>query len=155
MMNLRDRDGVRDAIYALSRRAGRGRRPAAAHGKRIIDRTVARFFASLPSGYSTGALDAMQLMDEIALEGVHFPPSLFLFRKIVFTLDGVLRDIAGAEVRMDSVITREFLTRWISSFGLFHTPLSIGDLVAVELQALRYSVWRAIPSCGLAAANPA
>jgi predicted unusual protein kinase regulating ubiquinone biosynthesis (AarF/ABC1/UbiB family) len=143
MMNLRNREGVQEAIYALSRDAGRGSRPAPPHGKRVIDRWVARFFAGLPSNHSPGALDAMHLLDEIALEGVHFPASLFLFRKIVFTLDGVLHDIAGSEVRMDTVITREFLTRWISSFGLFHSPLSIRDLAAVEWQTLRYSVWQA------------
>ena len=79
------------------------------------------------------------------MEGVHFPPALFLFRKIVFTLDGVLHDIAGSEVHMDSVITREFLTRWISSFGLFHSPLSIKDLVAVEWNA-RCGIRRGRPS---------
>jgi len=52
---------------------------------------------------------------------------LLLFRKIVFTLDGVLHDIAGSEVHLDSVITREFLTRWISIFGFFHSPLSVED----------------------------
>jgi len=143
MMNLRNREGVQEAIYALSRDAGRGSRPAPPHGKRIIDRSVASFFAGLSSNQSPGALDAMHLMDEIALEGVHFPASLFLFRKIVFTLDGVLHDITGSEVRMDTVITREFLTRWISSFGLFHSPFSIPDLAAIEWQTLRYSMWQA------------
>ena len=131
MMNLSNPDGVRDAIDALSRRSGAGARPASAHRKRVIGGAVARFFGQLPSGYSPGALDAMLLLDEIALEGVHFPPSLFLFRKIVFTLDGVLHDIAGEEVRMDAVIRREFLTRWISSCGLFHSPLAMRDLAAV------------------------
>lgn len=71
----------------------------------------------------------MLLLDDIALEGVHFPASLFMFRKIVFTLDGVLHDISDSEIRMDSVITREFLTRWIASFGWFHAPLATADLV--------------------------
>ena len=61
-----------------------------------------------------------------------------MFRKIVFTLDGVLKDIAGADVRIDSVITREFLTRWISSFGLFHSPLALRDLAAIYCQTFRY-----------------
>ena len=148
MMNLCNQEGVREAIYALSRQGGAGSRPAPPHRKRVIDGCVARFFGGLAPGRSPGTLDAMMLLDEIAMEGVHFPPSLFLFRKIVFTLDGVLHDITGSEVHMDSVITREFLTRWISSFGLFHTPLSIKDLAAVEWNALRYSVGQAIAFCG-------
>jgi len=149
MMNLRNQDGVREAIYALSRQGGPGSRPAPSHRKQVIERSVARFFAGLPSGHAPGTLDAMILLDEIAMEGVHFPSSLFLFRKTVFTLNGVLHDIAGAEVHMDSVITREFLTRWISSLGFFHSPLSVKDLAAVEWNTLRYSVGQAIAFCGL------
>ena len=67
----------------------------------------------------------MRLLDRIALEGVHFPPSLFLFRKIVLTLDGVLYDVAGPGVRIDEVIAREFLTRCAASLGLFHAPLAV------------------------------
>ena len=47
-----------------------------------------------------------------------------MLRKIVFTLDGVLFDVTRGEVRIDQVITGEFLTRWIASFGGFHAPLN-------------------------------
>jgi hypothetical protein len=80
----------------------------------------------------------MRLLDEMALQGVHFDAPLFLFRKSLFTLDGVLQDIAGQEVRMDHVIVRHFLTRWAASFGLFYSPLSIQDFIAVEWNALLY-----------------
>ncbi len=54
----------------------------------------------------------------------HFPPALFLFRKSVLTLDGVLYDVAGPDVRIDEVIAREFLTRCAASFGVFlYAPL--------------------------------
>jgi predicted unusual protein kinase regulating ubiquinone biosynthesis (AarF/ABC1/UbiB family) len=132
MMNLRNPHGVREAISALKHRPRHASRTAPpAHTRRLIDRSVSRFFSRLPAGRSPGTLDAMMLLDEIAMEGVHFPPALFLFRKVVFTLDGVLHDIAGSEVHMDSVITREFLTRWLSSFGLFHSPLALRDLASV------------------------
>ncbi|HEY2014510.1 MAG TPA: AarF/UbiB family protein [Bryobacteraceae bacterium] len=138
MMNLRNRQGVREAICALSS-DDRGRRKAREH---LIDEMVRHFFDRLPPDRSPGTLDAMMLLDDIALEGIHFPASLFLFRKIVFTLDGVLHEIAGSDVRIDSVITREFLTRWISSFGLFHSPLEVRDLAAVEWNALLYPARR-------------
>jgi len=105
----------------------------------LIVEHVNRYFDRLPSDRSPGTLDAMRVLDEIALEGVHFPAALFLFRKILFTLDGVLQDVAGSEVRIDYVITREFLIRGIASFGLFHAPLTLRDLAAIEWNALLYS----------------
>ena len=104
----------------------------------MIDSHVNRFFSQLPSGRSPGTLDAMRLLDEIALAGVHFPSSLFFFRKSVFTLDGVLQDVAGTDIRIDYVIAREFLTRWLGSFGMFHAPLQLKDFAAVEWNAMLF-----------------
>jgi hypothetical protein len=69
---------------------------------RAIDRTADRFFAGFPPDASPGALDAMRLLDEIALQGVHFPAPLFFLRKIFFTLDGVLSDITDGDFRIDT-----------------------------------------------------
>jgi ubiquinone biosynthesis protein len=135
MMLLRHPDGVRAAIRAL-RRPGPGRRAAG----RIIDRAVDRFFAGLPEDRAPGVLDAMRLLDEAALHGVPFTAPLFLFRKSLFTLDGVLQDIAGHEVRMDHAILRHFLTRWAASFGLIHAPLDWRDFLTMEWNALLYPV---------------
>jgi ubiquinone biosynthesis protein len=145
MMVLRNRDGVRDAVRAL-RRPGRGRAAA----DRIIDRAVDHFFDTLPEDRSPGVLDAMRLLDGIALHGVRFDAPLFLFRKSLFTLDGVLQDVAGEEVRMDHAIVRHYLTRWAGSFGLFYAPLGIRDFITMEWNALLYPVrtWgqRLLPS---------
>lgn len=126
-------DGVKQAIRRL-RRPGRGARRA----ERVIGRAVDRFFAELPAGHVPGVLDAMRLLDGIALEGVSFAAPLFLFRKSLFTLDGVLQDVAGREVRMDHAIVRNFLTRWAASLGLFSAPLRIRDLLSLEWHALLY-----------------
>jgi ubiquinone biosynthesis protein len=134
MMTLRNQDGVRLAIRNLSFTADR--RNQAHFG--AIDAWVCQFFEQLPTGASPGTLDAMRLLDRIALEGVHFPPSLFLFRKIVLTLDGVLYDVAGSSVRIDEVIAREFLTRFTASLSLFHAPLEWKDLAAIPWNALLY-----------------
>lgn len=135
MMLLKNQDGVRDSILALSRVENR-RQPAR---DRIIDQHVNRFFRKLPAGRAPGTLDAMRLLDEIALAGVHFPSDLFFFRKSVFTLDGVLQDVAGAEIRIDYVIAREFLTRCLGSFGWFHAPLRMRDFAAIEWNAVLFS----------------
>ena len=132
MMVLRNPTGVKEAIRALSCTSpGRAR-----ERERLIDLHVDAFFGGHPKGWSPGTLDAMRLLDEIALAGVHFPTSLFFFRKSVFTLDGVLQDVAGADIRIDYVIVREFLTRCLGSFGMFHAPLQLKDFAAVEWQAL-------------------
>ena len=51
-------------------------------------------------------MEAMRLLDGIALEGVRFPAALLVFRKACFTLDGVLQDVAGSSVRLDSAMAR-------------------------------------------------
>ena len=140
MMTLRNPDGVRQAIRDLSLSADRRNHTRL----EVIDGCVARFFEQLPPDASPGTLDAMRLLDRIALEGVHFPPPLFLFRKIVLTLDGVLYDVAGPDVRIDEVIAREFLTRCAASLGVFHAPLEWKDFAAIEWNALLYPVRRGI-----------
>src|SRR5581483_2641054 len=118
---VRDRAGAAKTIRALSRRA-----PG-----RVIEHFVDRYFDALPQDESPGALDAMRLLDQIALGGATFPAPLFLFRKILFTLDGVLHDVVGNDVRIDTVMAREYITRWLSSFGLFHAPLELRDFVTI------------------------
>jgi ubiquinone biosynthesis protein len=124
MMLLGKPKGVSEAICGLSRPRHHGHRVP----QRLIEDHVSRFFAGLPEGRSPGVLDAMTLLDELALKGVRFPSALFLFRKVLFTLDGVLQDVAGGAVRIDQAIAYEFLTRCIGSFGVFHEPLNIKDL---------------------------
>jgi ubiquinone biosynthesis protein len=135
MMTLRNQDGVGAAIRGLRQGEKNGREAEA-----LIDRSVDQFFRELAPSGSPGILDGMRLLDEIALQGVHFEAPLFLFRKSLFTLDGVVQDVAGSEVRMDQVMTRYFLTRWAASLGLFYSPLALGDLLKVEWNALLFPV---------------
>jgi ubiquinone biosynthesis protein len=132
LMTLRDAAGVRAAITALS---GGGK----AREREIIDGCVDRFFAALPFACSLGALDAMRLLDQIGVEGVRFPSALVLIRKILFTLDGVLNDIAGREIRIDTIVAREFGDRWLKSHGSLPAPLKISDYVDIQKSALRYA----------------
>jgi ubiquinone biosynthesis protein len=130
MMTFRDKAGVREAIHALS--SGDAYRET-------IDRCVDRFFASMPLVCSPGAIDAMRLLDQIGMEGVRFPASLVLIRKVMFTLDGVLNDIAGGEVRMDTVVLREFISRWIRQIGFLPPPLKFSDYLAANRSVLSYA----------------
>jgi len=145
MMLLRNREGVRQAVRHLAVSGPRGRGKA-----QIIDRAVVEFFQELPKDATPGTLDAMRLLDRLALDGIHFPPPLFLFHKVVLTLDGVLYDIAGGSVRMDEVMAREFLTRCAASLGWFHSPLEAKDFAAISWNALRCAA-RRVPGVGGAA----
>jgi ubiquinone biosynthesis protein len=130
MMTFRDKAGVREAIHALS---------SGDTYSEIIDRCVDRFFADLPFVSSPGAIDAMRLLDQIGMEGVRFPGSLVLIRKVLFTLDGVLNDVAGGEVRMDTVVLREFASRWILQIGSLPPPFKLSDYVAANKSVLCYA----------------
>ena len=134
MTVLRNPGGVCGAIRNLAS-AGDRRDP---EKRRLIQERVDRFFKHLPYHRLAGSIDAMQLLDEIALEGVRFPASLAMFQKALFTLDGVLHDIAGSEVSISYLIVRDFVIRLLVSLGLDHPPLSVADLMAVQRSGLLY-----------------
>jgi ubiquinone biosynthesis protein len=135
MMTMRDAAGVRASIHALSRSEASAQR----HDGEIIDRTVEAFFKALPHACSLGAIDAMRLLDRIGVEGVRFPGALVLIRKVIFTLDGVLGDIAGDSVRIDTIVAREFLVRWIRQLGALPAPFGVRDLLAVQRSVFNYA----------------
>jgi predicted unusual protein kinase regulating ubiquinone biosynthesis (AarF/ABC1/UbiB family) len=135
MMTFRDAAGVRAAIHGLCRNATGSQKDAV----EIVDRCVGRFFKDLPHVCSLGAMDAMRLLDQIGMEGVRFPPSLVLIRKTLFTLEGVLRDVAGEEVRLDAVVARDFVARWLWRVGWLPGPFKLGDLLAIERSAFWYA----------------
>jgi len=134
MTVLRNPGGVADALTHL---ATPGERKDG-EKLRLIRERVEKFFKNLPYRQFAGSLDAMLLLDEIAFAGVRFPTTLAMFQKALFTLDGVLHDIAGADVSISYLIVRDFIIRLLVSFGLDHPPLTVGDLVSVERSGLLY-----------------
>ena len=126
--------GVRDAIQSLAA----AREPVTPPQIQLIREYVERFFKDLPYGRSAGALDAMRLLDRIALQGVRFPAALAMFQKAMFTLDGVLYAVAGSKVSISAVLVRDFVVRLMASFGLNHPPLSAMDMIRVPREALMH-----------------
>ena len=145
-----DADMVRRSIYALSRGASPDKLD-------IVDRMVDQFFASLPFAASLGAMDAMELLDRIGVEGVRFPGELVLIRKVLFTLDGVLHDITGGEIRIDTIVTRAFVGRCLRRFGALPPPFTSADYWVLQKAALRYGLgwWAPQPMLGPAPPRPA
>jgi ubiquinone biosynthesis protein len=132
MMMLRDADGMAKAIERLCQvRAGKKVREA-----RIIRKHVDRVLDELALTKLPGPVDAMLLLDEVALDGIRFPAALLMFRKAFFTLEGVVEDIAGSQVRLDSVMARYSLTHWKDAIASFLSLLSPRDWMAVEWSAL-------------------
>jgi hypothetical protein len=78
----------------------------------------------------------MKLLDEIALEGIRFPAALLMFRKAIFTLEGVVEDIAGTRVHLDSVMARYVLAHWTDVIGSLLTQFSLRDWVVLDWSAL-------------------
>jgi ubiquinone biosynthesis protein len=133
MMTLRDADGVVRAIGRLLHRGADDR----AH-RYIIRERVTRMLDRLPLFQLPGAMDAMQLLDEIALEGIRFPAALLMFRKAFFTLEGVLEDIAGPGMRMDSAIARYAAEHWMDTGAALLSLLSPSNWVAINWSALTF-----------------
>ena len=131
---LRDPVGACDAVEALCTRRGRREKSKV----QIIRRCVTTFIDALPVKRVPGAVDAMNLLQDIAFEGIRLPTSLVMFRKALFTLDGILHDIGAPDFSVESVMGRHVLENWFTSWKGFGSPLSLGDWMEVQCSALLF-----------------
>jgi ubiquinone biosynthesis protein len=132
MTMLRDPDGIWKAIEQLRlHRAADDRAQAGA-----VRACVSRFLGTLSLLHAPGPMDALHLLDSVAREGIRFPAPLIMFRKAAFTLDGVVEDVAGAAVRMDSVLGRYAMRHWAAAGVTLWSLLSPRDWIALEWSAL-------------------
>ena len=135
MMALRDADGMAKAIEDLCHlHAAEDRKQV-----RSIRNHVERLLDNMPLTKLPGPMDAMRLLDEITLEGTRFPAALLMFRKASFTLEGVVEDMAGPSVRLDSLVVRHTLANWKDSVASLFTLLSPGDWAALDWSALTFT----------------
>jgi ubiquinone biosynthesis protein len=84
-----------------------------------------------------GAKWVLRLLDQLALAGIRFPPQLLLFRKVYFTLEGVVSDVSP-DCSLQQLLTQMCIERFFSDaavrpFMPFHsrdlaTHLSNADL---------------------------
>ncbi len=132
MTMLRDADGMTGAIERLRLRGSADDRQQAL----IIRERVTRLLNELPLYRLPGPMDAMRLLDEIALNGIRFPAGLLMFRKAWFTLDGVLEDTSKSSVRMDSVLARYALAHWARTSVVLFSLLSPSDWASLDWSTL-------------------
>jgi ubiquinone biosynthesis protein len=133
MTVLRDPAGLSFAIEGLLQKTDARR----AREERRIRECVARFFREMPLAKVPGAMDAMDLLESLALEGVRFPAAMIMLRKVLFTLDGILHDIGGG-VSIDTVIARQLLQGWMKDLRTVGSPLSGTDWLLVQCSTLLF-----------------
>jgi ubiquinone biosynthesis protein len=132
-IRLRDPVGVYSQIQNLSQRGALNHRET-----RLVRDCVIRFMANLPLGRLAGIIDSMRLLEQLAFKGIRFPAPLIMLRKVLFTLDGILHEIAGSAVSMDLVLMRYLVQRWITDPGTIGSPLSVTDWMTVQSSAFFY-----------------
>ena len=134
MVGLRDPVGACGEVLALSQRRIRGTSP---RGRRISE-AVKAFFDELPVAHLPSMVDVMRLLESLAMKGVRFPASLIMLSKVLFTLEGILRDIGGSE-GSSLAIVRQLAQHWQKDRRAFRSPLSAKDWVTLQCSALLYT----------------
>jgi ubiquinone biosynthesis protein len=135
MVGLRDAVGTRNEVFALTQQKIRS---SSARGQTIGD-TVRHFLDELPATSWPSMVDVMRLLERLAMSGVRFPVSLIMLSKVMFTLDGILGDITGADTEMGVAIVRHLAKHWITDRKAFRSPLGAKDWVTLQCSSLLYT----------------
>ncbi len=134
MILLRDSQGVCKVIEALSVRGNK----RSSRQIQTMREQVTRFFDKKPLVRIPRAVDVVDLLERIAWQGVRLPSHLVMLRKVLFTLDGILHDIAGSTASIESVVVQCLLQRWLKNPTYLGWPLSPSDWVEVYWSAILY-----------------
>jgi ubiquinone biosynthesis protein len=142
MVLLRDSEGVCSAIHSLSM----GGKKRGADKVRVIRKQVTDFFSEQPLVWIPRAVDIVDLLERIAWQGVRLPNQLIMLRKVLFTLDGILHDIAGPSDSIELVLLQRLLQRWLEGLTSVGWPLSVVDWIGVYRSVMLYPSRLAIAS---------
>ena len=132
MTMLRDADGMTGAIERLRLHSPSDDRRETL----FIRERITRLLDGLPWLRLPGPMDAVRVLDDIALNGIRFPAGLLMFRKAWFTLEGVLEDISKTSARMDSAIVRYALAHWARAGAALFSMLSPRDWLSLDWSTL-------------------
>jgi len=139
MVSLRDPVGTSSEIAALGQHRIRMTSPRG----RSVRRVVAEFLDEMPASRLPSGADAMRLLERAAIKGIKFPGSLIMLSKVMFTLEGILGDIVGADTAMGLTLARQVAQHWLSNRSAFRSPLETRDWLTLQCSALLYTgrVW--------------
>jgi ubiquinone biosynthesis protein len=137
MVTLRDPVGTCNQVLALSQQHIRTTSPRG----RMIAEFVTHFLGELPVVRLPSGVDAMLLLERLAMKGVKFPGPLIMMSKVMFTLDGILADIGGSDSGLGFGVTiaRHVAQHWISNRKEFRSPLKTRDWATLQCSALLYT----------------
>jgi len=135
MVSLRDPVGASNEVLALSQQRIRSDSPRAG----IVREVVTSFLDELPVRRLPSGADAMKLLERIAVKGVKFPGPLVMLSKVMFTLDGILNDIAGSDTGLGFTIARHVAQHWLSDRAAYRSPLMTRDWITLQCSALLYT----------------
>ena len=130
MVSLRDSIGASNEVLALSQPGHRLRG--------IVQECVRKFLNEMPASHIPSAADAMRLLERIAIKGIKFPASLIMLSKVMFTLEGILGDIAGPDAELGFNIARHVAQHWLANRSAFRSPLKTRDWITLQCSALLY-----------------
>jgi ubiquinone biosynthesis protein len=134
MVLLRDSEGVCSVIHSLSI----GGKKRGAGKARIIRKQVTDFLSERPLVWIPRTADIMGLLERIAWQGVRLPNQLIMLRKVLFTLDGILHDIAGPSELIELVLLQRLTQHWLKGLTSIGWPLSARDWIGVYRSVMLY-----------------
>lgn len=139
MVTLRDPVGTFREVLALSQNPVRATSPRG----RAVREAVTKFLDAIAVSRMPSGADAMRLLERVAVQGIRFPSSLIMLSKVMFTLEGILGDIVGADTGMGFTIARHVAQHWIANRSAFRSPLQTRDWLALQFSAMLYTsrVW--------------
>jgi hypothetical protein len=105
----------------------------------MVSEFVTRFLDELPVVPS--GVDAIRLLERIAMKGVKFPGPQIMLSKVMFTLDGIMGDVGGSSKGMGFgfTIARHVAQHWIRNRKEFRSPLMNKDWITLQCSALLYT----------------
>jgi ubiquinone biosynthesis protein len=131
-VGMRDPVGTYSEIAALSQ----GDIRSGSRRAEMVRGAVTAFLDEMPVRNIPSPVDAMQLLERIAMKGVRFPGALIMLSKVMFTLDGILHDIGGSSSGMSFTIARHVAQHWMGDRKAFRSPLKAGDWATLQCSAL-------------------
>src|ERR1035441_4861994 len=137
MVTLRDPVGACNEVLALSQQHIKS---SSARGQ-MVSELVTHFLVELPVARLAGGVDAMRLLERLAMKGVRFPGPLIMLSKVMFTLDGIMGDIGGSDkgTGFGFTIARHVAEHWIRNRKEFRSPLMTKDWITLQCSALLYT----------------
>ena len=135
MVTLRDPAGVTSEVLSLSQQALGANSPRG----QVVRKVIEDFLASIPAEQFPSAADCMRLLERVAIKGIKFPASLIMLSKVMFTLEGILGDIGGAQQRLGFTIARHVAMHWLVNRRVYRSPLLTQDWLTLQCSALLFT----------------